>query len=227
MALGEKLKVAMQAWVETQLSKKANLDGHRYAISSGQELAQLCQTGSAFSFSHVGADAAGLPADGINGFAVRGQDGRFVTLWASKVDSDRTWIGRFFNGDFIGWAPLATATPPQELALPLAAGVVDAGGIFRNEYRIKQDGELVFELGVNPAGGGYIVEGTHAATLPVGYRPDKEVVREVHYVKGGFPNGNGHLHIHATGAMILAAVPPNSEYAWCNDSFWASTGARL
>ena len=93
--------------------------------------------------------------------------GRTGATATDQIGAGR-WYGAYNErgGGWSGWTPIATATPPQEYALPLAAGVTRA----RKSYYIKKQNGRVqvhFCVSYQPAGGRTVVLGI----LPAGYRP--------------------------------------------------------
>ncbi|MGO5028978.1 hypothetical protein [Candidatus Agathobaculum pullicola] len=65
----------------------------------------------------------------------------------------------------------ALTTPPQEYSLPLAEGIIPAGG-YKNSYCKNQFGELSISIGVT----GNFPNSTIIFTLPEGFRPTSAVV---------------------------------------------------
>lgn len=84
-------------------------------------------------------------------------------------ESGRLWESHEVNSGWSDWVALATATPPQEFALPLADGVSDLAG-YKNTYSKDQFGIVRVWFSVHfesiPA------SGTHVFKLPEGFRPD-------------------------------------------------------
>lgn len=72
------------------------------------------------------------------------------------------------SGSWSSWTPLATATPPQELGLPLAEGIGNYG---RCRYWKTQFGAIQMDINVISAANQDDLSGKTLATLPSGFRP--------------------------------------------------------
>lgn len=78
---------------------------------------------------------------------------------------NRTCIRHHNGAGWDAWGPVATATPPQEYAIPLAAGFSE---YLPCRYWRTQDGEVKAVIRV---GFGAVSSGQVCAVLPAGYRP--------------------------------------------------------
>lgn len=101
------------------------------------------------------------------------------------------------------WVPQATATPPQEIDLPLASGYTVTPG-YRCCYSKSQDGLVLLHLAVQQVNGNIAVGGPYIfTTLPVGYRPDKAV---------GYMNAQVSIAVNSNGEIggyVLTQDIPN------------------
>lgn len=78
---------------------------------------------------------------------------------------------RIFNGlNWSVWVKIATATPPTEYDLPLAAGYVGMDG-WKCCYSKAQDGTVLVHVAIRHTSGILPVGNCLCATLPSGYRP--------------------------------------------------------
>ena len=115
----------------------------------------------------------------------------------SYIDGAATrarYIGeRTSSGDY--WAKLATATPPQEFALPLAE---DITALQPCTYWKNQFGEVT--IGGCAANG--ISDNITIATLPAGFRPAKAVERPA-TLSGGGERYAGSVLIGTDGAIRI------------------------
>lgn len=144
---------------------------------------------------------------------------------ARNADSDnwcvQFWIARyqlraFFrykDGPVNGWGPwkeFSTATPPQEYALPLAAGVTGTA-----KYCKDQFGYIHFRMNLT----GTAVD-VPFGTLPVGYRPDRGISKIVAQSKGSTDIGIARLDVSATGTLVIkSSSNPGTLSSWVYADF--------
>ncbi len=94
--------------------------------------------------------------------------GGWIELVATDVQAGTTWINvKNWQQPWSGWVQIATATPPQEYDLPLAAGWTGTIKYFRTQENV-----VTVHGEISKAGG--IVAYSVFSTLPIGFRPDRE-----------------------------------------------------
>lgn len=80
------------------------------------------------------------------------------------------WYRKYVDNGWSDWVPLATATPPEEHDLQLAAGITT---YTRSKYFKSQDNVVTFYATVQKEAG--FSNGALIATLPVGFRPSERI----------------------------------------------------
>ena len=100
------------------------------------------------------------------------------------------------------WAPIATATPPQEYDLPLAEGCV---AHYPSTYHKEQNGKVYGELVVKHTTAG-AVDGMPLCTLPEGYRPLKNRARAATIAGTGNYDHAGSIDIDVYGVVRLYGI---------------------
>lgn len=94
---------------------------------------------------------------------------------SGSTENPEAYIKAIVNGNVGRWVKLATATPPREYDLPLAAGVKKYSEDWKNCYSKAQDGLVLVHLAAETISGEPPARFATIATLPVGYRPAKNV----------------------------------------------------
>lgn len=186
MATGNKILVAMRSWVEEQLAAlRAWIDAqlsnkvNQQASLLGANLDTLIPGNAEPIIYWRVYGATGTLPPGIGA-----ENDLFITArrvvgdaWgrqtAEDIRSDKTfnrWFRPAADGSisFGLWVEEATATPPQEYDLPLAAGF-SIGNIWY--YKTQDDIVTVNFTNLAMQEGTYIVGDVIVGTLPVGYRP--------------------------------------------------------
>ncbi|MCQ5130640.1 hypothetical protein NE562_13285 [Butyricicoccus faecihominis] len=105
------------------------------------------------------------------------------------------------TGTGIRWVKIATATPPQVYDLPLAAGVKKYSEDWKNCYSKAQDGLVLVHLAAETISGEPPARFATIATLPVGYRPAKNVAGLP--IQGG-TGVNGFINVRGDGVIEAA-----------------------
>lgn len=88
------------------------------------------------------------------------------------VRSDKTFKRTVMEGSFGTWVKQATATPPAEYDLPLAAGLVPNRA---SRYYMCQDSCATLYFCIQKSGQTNDITTMQIATLPSGFRPQDEV----------------------------------------------------
>ena len=109
-------------------------------------------------------------------------------------------------------AQLATATPPQEYDLPLAAGVIAEDGC---TYRKNQFGQVSVSLGVK----GTFTDGMVVGTLPAGYRPAKRTRSALGAARDAEKFGGWALV--QTDGQVVVFIDKQATFCFSNISFIA------
>lgn len=112
---------------------------------------------------YVGPDVTGMPIDGYGWLVSVDSDGATTAITAHNGNRRYIRYGGY-DGIWQDWVSIATATPPQEYDLPLAAGVTWLG-----RYSKSQDNLAMVTPMFTVAAG--MTDGQLLATLPAGYRP--------------------------------------------------------
>lgn len=99
--------------------------------------------------------------------------GGWIELVATDVQAGTTWLNiKNWQQPWSGWDQIATATPPQEYDLPLAAGLSNDDQYARSVYWRDQFGVVTFVFQVIRSGtSADIGNGEKLAVLPAGFRP--------------------------------------------------------
>ena len=110
----------------------------------------------------------------------------------------------FSNGTIGDWKPIATATPPQEFDLPLAAGVTASLA----KYFKTQDGVVSVHFSLIRSS--ETLSGATVATLPAGYCPQSGLEAPMAFGAGG----NGMAAISTDGAIKIwgTTIPANQLF---------------
>ena len=113
------------------------------------------------------------------------------------------WIGSM-GGSFSGWTKVATATPPQELALPVTNILNDEN----SKYFQTQEGIVFVRIRAITASEIAATGGTVIATLPVGFRPSTQTETTV----CAYGNHFATVGISTTGNIsVWGEIPDNTE----------------
>ena len=140
-------------------------------------------------------------------------------IWSSYYGND-TWTRVLDNHVWSPWLKLATATPPQEHALPLAEG---KAGVDYNAFRKDQNGRVTLFVSIRRADGADFTGYEGAFTLPEGYRPYRNEIRRIDLVGAdGGPAGYAHLHIYSDGNAGIAGFGTGVKTAFCECGFWSA-----
>lgn len=141
---------------------------------------------------------------------------------ARNRDSGNIYSRQALNGSFWPWVKLATATPPQEYDLPLAEGWQ---AIIPSLYAKNQFSEVTINARLKYTGN--FERGAVFATLPEGYRPNKQVTVFARVVNSQNQSNFGHIDITQDGEMFLyadgAAGAPLNEVFMPSISFIAGS----
>ena len=234
MTVEERLAALEQAWAAMQAQTPTSYYTSRYGgeeIDNGIDRAKVGGAIDAAMFNKVsvtgGTMTGGLEfsGDGNNGTIIPGNESLFIRstdiatggfldfhirnpngqttenlLWAYRSDTDQSF-------------GIATATPPQEYDLPLAAGV--SGAI---KYRKNQFGEVSVSIRIQPnmpINGGSIV-----GTMPVGYRPVYGRSTVAYAISGGV-GYIGTIDFNADGTIkyFLQPISGANDVAIANAQF--------
>lgn len=90
-----------------------------------------------------------------------------LVLFAPDAGGPHVSIAQTLDGQTWTASRLATATPPQEYALPLEAGTLENPG-YRARYSKSQDGKVLIIC--NALKTSYFANGDTVCTMPAGYR---------------------------------------------------------
>ena len=117
-----------------------------------------------------------IPSVGKYGvFTARKATGNLLIVeWHTPLNGNSTRAGDYIgtyrsasNPPWSGWAPVATATPPQEYDLPLANGLQKIHSVYwKDQFNIVSG---YFNVQIPNSGG--LSSGTQIAALPEGFRP--------------------------------------------------------
>lgn len=113
-------------------------------------------------------------------------------IGSNDVKLQTRWTKNIVNGFDCGWVPTATATPPQEYALPLAVGYIATIGR-KCGYSKAQDNLVLVNVAVGHTSGSVPIGDQICATLPAGYRPAEYVGDDT---SGIFVDINGTVSYH-------------------------------
>ena len=97
------------------------------------------------------------------------------------------------------WVQFATATPPQEYDLPLAAGYTKAAGHACN-YSMAQDGTVLVHIAIGHTSGTLPTGYLQAASLPAGYWPKEIIGHQYNASEGAYINPDGGIFYILTDA---------------------------
>lgn len=171
-------------------------------------------------------NVANIPPDSITGaFSLlveySGAYGNGCKQTFTEHNPGITYIRRMSDisaGHWSAWEPIATATPPQEFSLPLAAGI-DAYG--KSTYCKTQEGICFVNIAAHSSSDG-IMDQSIIATLPAGFRPDM-----VTYAAGhGFTNAGTRIpldvEVNPDGTIQIWAASV-LEYCSCFVGFVAAS----
>lgn len=127
------------------------------------------------------------------------------------------------NGDpgWDDWRQLATATPPQEYALPLAAGIVNIPD-YTSTYSKDQFGRVMINLYLDRAdGSAFTTWHEMLATLPEGYRPAKDA-NAIGSATSSTTSGPVGLAVNHDGALRVYPYTHTETRVSCTFIFQAS-----
>lgn len=113
------------------------------------------------------------------------------TIWVRTIKAPGTWTE---------WSRLATATPPQEFDLPLAAGIDPYG---KSTYWKTQEGICFLTIAAHSASAS-IIDSSIIATLPEGFRPDMDT----------YAAGHGFTHSGTRIALDVQVSPDGTIKIW-------------
>ena len=121
-----------------------------------------------------------------------------------------------------GWQKLATATPPQEFGLPLAAGWNNYG-VAVSRYSKNQFGEVSVIIDITNTGS--IASGSTVVTFPAGFRPANPF--DAPAIISNDPKGVGKCYFRPNGEIAIAGIGTASwdrvDYFTAQASFVASS----
>ena len=123
--------------------------------------------------------------------------GGWIELVATDVQAGTTWINvKNWQQPWSGWVQIATATPPQEYDLPLAAGISNDNQYARSVYWRDQFGVVTFFFQAVKSGtSADIGNGERLAILPAGFRPNGLSTFAAHFEDtGNFAPALGVVH---------------------------------
>ena len=131
----------------------------------------------------------------------------------------KAWIDAYNGTTWLGWIPIATATPPQEFDLPLAEGFTGYA-----KYSKDQFGRVLVMLqDIARSDGAALAvnEITVISTIPAGFRPHRDI-----YLNGvatgtlGSPIlGTYQIWVYATGQVCCLAESGISPM-WLRGELW-------
>lgn len=134
-------------------------------------------------------------------------------LKATNVVNRDAWENILNSGTWSGWIRIATATPPEEYDLPLAAGWQKEGWS-ECKYSKTQDGIVHINFATKNTAD--VPAGTVIATLPVGYRPTYAVDASAVLSNAAGTNiYNGYVVIDATGVVSFGIMTGGLTSASC------------
>ena len=107
----------------------------------------------------------------------------------------------YYATGYTQWVLQATATPPAVYDLPLAVGVKKYSEDWKNCYSKAQDGLVLVHLAAETISGEPPARFATIATLPVGYRPAKNVAGLP--IQGG-TGVNGFINVRGDGVIEAA-----------------------
>lgn len=120
----------------------------------------------------------------------------------------RAWINSYNGTKWIGWSPIATATPPQEQNLMLSSGwKATAGG--QAIFFKTQDG--IVHVIMNIASSTAVSYGDTIATLPVGFRPEKQLKLPIVCKTSANIVKSGHLDVNTDGSIPIYDAVDGTE----------------
>ena len=208
----EKADAAATAAVAQEIPQGADLDaydteGDFYGYAAGGRIAHSpIDDVISLSVRPMGAGLAHQTVKSLSSTFKRGQ--HYTADGAAKV-----WYG---------WTECATATPPQEYDLPLAAGIT---AMLPSTFYCNQFRDLTYTLFVRPSVN--IADGATIATLPEGFRPPagRGSLFECGATTGATRYGGNTITVRPDGAMVYngPALPAGSMF-WSHGSFLASYG---
>lgn len=133
------------------------------------------------------------------------------SLWNENAWWERCGLIKASTGTILEWSDwvkIATATPPQEIDLPLAAGwTIPSNGYGR--YRKNQFDEvsISFVLSSTVA----VTGGVQIAALPAGYRPSSTVSFPVILSTEDWQTVYAHIDVGAYGDVLLWDAPEGKK----------------
>ena len=193
-------------------------------IPQGADLDAYDTEGDFYGYA-AGGRIAHSPIDDVISLSVRPMGAGLVhqTVKGPAASFER---GQHYTADgaakvWYGWTECATATPPQEYDLPLAAGVITK---LPSVYRCNQFGEATYTLFAGTSID--VADGATIATLPVGFRPPagRGSLFECGVIDNrGLRYGGNTITVRTDGVMVYngIAIPAGSMF-WSHGSFLAS-----
>ena len=176
----------------------------------------------------VGTQVTNTPEPGfyVGELSIGAKGYEFRSIKLTQNTTGKTWVSVYMTitGEWVwtDWMPYATATPPQEYDLPLAEGWQ---AIIPSLYAKNQFSEVTINARLKFTGN--FERGTVFATLPEGYRPNKQVTVFARVVNSQNQSNFGHIDITQDGEMFLyadgAAGAPLNEVFMPSISFIAGS----
>lgn len=120
------------------------------------------------------------------------------------------WVNSCVVGTWLGWKPLATATPPQVFDLPLAEGLEP---IEPCRYSKDQFGRVLVNIDCNPTTGSVSIgenQSLSIGTLPEGFRPAHYTSNACEVIVGQ-SRYIGTFDINEYGAITLWTAAPSAS----------------
>lgn len=143
-------------------------------------------------------------------------------IWAFTNNTNKVWRAEFTSNYLYKWREIAFGGPPKEYNLPLADGWQ---AIIPSLYAKNQFSEVTINARLKFTGN--FERGTVFATLPEGYRPNKQVTVFARVVNSQNQSNFGHIDITQDGEMFLyadgAAGAPLNEVFMPSISFIAGS----
>ena len=113
-----------------------------------------------------------------------------------------------YSGKWTGWARIATATPPEEIPLQLAAGITHHNPGTKSTISRSQEGLVVVHFFCTKVDGSDMGSGEVIATLPEGFRPSTNVHIPASVSLDGTTFTDTALAVAGSNSYIWLAYPP-------------------
>lgn len=220
--------------ISTALSNKADLADHKIKtytnygdIGLSGDAITIAQVFDALSVgselytnnsptSCIGADFR--PSNGIYGLLLARKitDNSMLLEWHNQLNDDGTIAGDYTSTyrslsstPWSGWAPVATATAPQEYDLPLASNVT---ALYSCRYSRDQFGRVLCYGAMKPTQ--EITSGITIAKLPAGFRPTNVLRVAGIVVPQGADVSTIGIGVFTNGEISVrgAVVPSTAQY---------------